>query len=364
MRKWIIGILVIALAIGVYWRLRAKPKPIGQAYVGERYAPVWTTTAEVRQTVATLHWGDQVSLLSRSGNDSRVRTIAGVEGWMDSRALLDDAAWQSEIHLLAQARSMTIQAPGRTKVVTNVRLDPGRDATRVYQLAGGVPVAILARKTEDVPATPGAATPENEESPKREDWLLISAPAAKADAAAGPQSGESVQQAQAELVTGSGAQSSSSAGASTVPPLAGWVIGRFIALDLPEAIRDYASSSDLRPVAWFVLNRVGNGGSEIPQFLVAGTRGAEGQPCDFTMLRVYTWSAAKSHYETAFVENDLCGSLPIQVGKREGSGDPEFRFTGLSEKEPREERVYVMHQTIVRRVREGEAAAPRKARHN
>jgi hypothetical protein len=362
MRKWIIGVLVIALAGGIYWRLRAKPRPIGEAYVGEQNAIVWNTTAQVRQTIATLHWGDQVAVLSHSGNQSRVRTATGLEGWMDARMLLDDAAWAAETKLLAQARTMIVQAPGRTKVVTNVRLEPGRDATRVYQLPGSVPVVILARKTADIspPTGASAATTEKSEATKREDWLLISAPAATADAAAGSQTGESAQEAQAQLVTGNDAQNTpGTTRPQHVPPLAGWVTGRFIELDLPETLRDYASSSDLRPVAWFVLNRVPSASGEKAQYLVAGTHGPEGQPCDFTMLRVYTWGAMKGRYETAFVENDLCGSFPIDVGKQAKTGDPEFQFKGMTVKEPLEQRVYVMHQTVVRRERQGEPAARR-----
>ena len=79
-------------------------------------------------------------------------------------------------------------------------------------------------------------------------------------------------------------------------------------------VKDYASSADLHVVAWFELNRVpdGNGG-EAPQYLVAGSRGGRGQACDFTMLRVYTWGTARKRYETAYVESDLCGRLPIRV---------------------------------------------------
>ena len=68
------------------------------------------------------------------------------------------------------------------------------------------------------------------------------------------------------------------------------------------------SSANVRPVAWFELNRVTDDQGEHPQYLVAGTRSAEGQPCDFTTMRVYTWNPKKSRYETAFIENDLCGA--------------------------------------------------------
>ena len=130
-------------------------------------------------------------------------------------------------------------------------------------------------------------------------------------------------------------------------PIAGWVLARFIEPDLPGPVRDYASSADLHVVAWFELNRVPDGsGGEAPQYLVAGSHGGESQTCDFTMLRVYTWGAVRKRYETAYVESDLCGRLPIRVtGTPAG---PEFRFAEAGENAA--ERTYVMRQTVVRRV--------------
>jgi hypothetical protein len=119
-------------------------------------------------------------------------------------------------------------------------------------------------------------------------------------------------------------------------------------------VREGASSANIRPVAWFELNRVTDDEGEHPQYLVAGTKGPEGQPCDFTNMRVYTWYSKKQRYETAFIENDLCGALPIKVG-RDVKGEPEFRFDEKGG--AKEERVYRLIQTVVRRVRE-EGAKP------
>ena len=108
-------------------------------------------------------------------------------------------------------------------------------------------------------------------------------------------------------------------------------------------------------MAWFELNRVPDGaGGEAPQYLVAGTRGGEGQACDFTMLRVYTWGTARKRYETAYVESDLCGRLPIRVSHNVTG--PEFRFA--EEGGNNTERTYVMRQTSVRRVREKSPEKP------
>ena len=85
------------------------------------------------------------------------------------------------------------------------------------------------------------------------------------------------------------------------------------------------ASANVRPIAWFELNRVASPSGDKPQYLVAGTRSPEGQSCDFTVLRVYTWGQKRTRYETAFIENNLCGQMPIQLEKGP-KGEPEFRF--------------------------------------
>ena len=137
--------------------------------------------------------------------------------------------------------------------------------------------------------------------------------------------------------------------------MAGWVLARFIEMNLPGPVRDYASSSAMRVLAWFELNRVADPNGEKPQYLAAGVHGGDGQPCDFTLIRVYTWGGRRKRYETAYVESNLCGKLPILIGKTP-SGDPEFRFRA-EVSSGTEERRYQMHQTVVRRVRDAEHPA-------
>jgi len=115
-------------------------------------------------------------------------------------------------------------------------------------------------------------------------------------------------------------------------------------------------------VAWFELNRVADAtGGTKSQYLLAGTRGGEGQACDFTLMRVYTWGKDRQRYETAFVESDVCGKLPVTVTRAAGpNGDVTFTFEDSDDGTART-RTYHMHQTIVREVREpGSAPARRK----
>jgi hypothetical protein len=130
------------------------------------------------------------------------------------------------------------------------------------------------------------------------------------------------------------------------------VLARFIELDPPPPIPDYFNAAGIRVVAWVLLNTAPDLGGPRPQYLVVGARGGEGQPCDFTMLRVYTWGPSRQRYETAYIENDACGRMPIRVSSTPAGA--EFRFADPSQAGT--ERVYLMRQTTVRRVRQ--AAAP------
>ena len=130
-------------------------------------------------------------------------------------------------------------------------------------------------------------------------------------------------------------------------PVAGWVLARFIELDLPGPVKDYASSADLHVVAWFELNRVPDGsGGEVPQYLVAGSHGGEGGACDFTMLRVYTWGKARKRYETAYTTRKAtqCGppahsAFPV-VQKVRNSNFPMWTKAAPKERMPWSRRPY------------------------
>jgi hypothetical protein len=392
LRKWIIGALILAIVGGLFWRLSSRTHVLGEAYVADQSVALWSTLAQVRQRAGEVHWGDQVEILKRSSTDTFVRTAGGVEGWMDGRALIDSAAWQSEVKLQSTAHAIPIQATGHTKVFTNIHLGAGRDTPRIYQLTGGVPLAIVGRAAVDVPAPPlgpsGASTTpvsaksklsQKGEGAKREEWVLIyPLPAKRASAGpppsgrpqssdgssqTAPSGGPSAQSAQGDMVMGRDPEQrqSGAAGAQKIPPLAGWVLARFVELDLPETLHDYATTAGMRPVAWFVLNYVSDDADGKPQYLMAGNHGGsneETQSCDFNSLRVYTYGSARKRYETAYVEGNLCGYFPIRVSKQARTGDPEFRFNALDSAGAKEERVYAMHQTSVRRVRELESSKP------
>lgn len=342
-RKLLIAVPLLGLVALAAWWFRPKHETLGEAFVSERTVTLWGRVAQVREPLGMLHYGDRVYVLARRNDNVEVRTVTGAIGWVDGRFLMDPELWQRSVNLLNEVRAMPLQARGRTKVATNLRVEPGRTEPRLYQFTRGVPVEVVGRATADwVQSTDEKDSSSELEETKKEDWFLVRGLATR------PQGENAARAAETNTTTQPGDQ--------TVP-ISGWVIARFIELDLPDAVREGASSANLRPLAWFELNRVSDPSGEKPQYLVAAARGPEGQVCDFSAIRVYTWYVKKSRYETAFIENDLCGQIPVRVGKGP-KGEPEFRFRVMDGN--KEERVYRLNQTVVRRVREaGEIAGKR-----
>ncbi len=353
--------LALALACG---GCRHSQQAGEEAFVAERNVTLWTSLAQVRESVATLHYGERVEIVARQNDQAQVRASTGVQGWTEQRNLMDSALWHRARDLAQSAFSRPVQAQATSDKLTNVHIDPGRTSPRIYQLRSGTRLDILGRATADftrggaeeagtAPAGAASPSPPAAGETRHEDWTLFRAH----DEPAGD--------------------------------VAGWVLRRFVKFEIPPQLLDY--STQFRFVAWFELGSVPIGQPEVapktkgqraqreapgppesargepaaaptekPQFLVAGIQGPEGQPCDFTLIRVYTWGAQRQRYETAYVESNLCGSLPIRVQPAEAPGaNAGFAFTNRG-RAGEEHREYAMHQTAVHRT---DNRRPARGRH-
>lgn len=344
-KKMLIAVPLLCAVALLAWLLRPKHEAQGEAYVSGQSLALLSSVAQVRQDVGVLHYGDRVDTLAHRNGYVKVRTPGGVIGWVDARALMEPAIWRQSEDLLKKVQALPVQATGRTKVSTNLRVTPGRNGGRLYQFGRGVPVEVVGRAIANwIQSTDEKEPDDTAKDIKKEDWFLV--------------------RAMTTRPAGDAADRASDTRATTEPgdqsvPIAGWVVARFVELDVPDAIREGANAANLRPVAWFELNRVADPSGDKPQYLLAAARGPEGDTCDFTNVRVYTWNSKRSRYETAYIENDLCGKLPIRVSKN-SEGQPEFRFATAN---GGEERTYRLMQTVVRRVRsEAEIAAAKAAK--
>lgn len=317
MRKILLGLLlVVVIGTGVYLH-RRKKEPVEIGYAANRGVTVWNTIAAVRQPIATLDYGSRLQVLQHFDDQAKVRTPNGTVGWINESNLLTSEFWEQTKQLDKQTAGMPVEARGKTSVLTNLHIAPGRSAARIRQLGKLVPVEMFERTPVVIPGAAGQSVDQSgtagvSADARKEDWWLIRAKVSDDNS------------------------------------VSGWVLGRFIQLDLPEALYDYASSADMHPVAWFQLDQVPDGeGSTKPQYMLVGTHGPEGQRCDFTMLRVYTWSRKRQQYETAYVESGVCGVLPVEI---EPLAADEVNFSFRNANDGTLTRaVYRLEDTIVRR---------------
>jgi hypothetical protein len=350
-RKLLVAVPLLFVVAALAWVFRPKHETHSESYISERSVTLWSSVAQVREPLDTLHYGDRVDVIARRNDNAKVRTTTGAVGWVDARLLMEPALWQRSAKLLAEAQSLPVQARGRTKVATNLRAQPGRTQPRLYQFGRGIPVEIVGRAVADwVQAADEKEIPNESSQPKKEEWLFIRGLATR------PPSETNVRASETTTTR---------PGDQTIP-IAGWIVGRFVELEMPDAVREGTAAANVRPVAWFELNMVSDPSGAKPQYLVAGARGPDWQPCDFTSIRVYTWNHKKSRYETAFIENKLCGSMPVRIGMGPKS-EPEFRFhnkEAAAKGGGTEERTYRLMQTVVRRIREpgSEGSAVKKTK--
>ena len=324
-RKLLLGFaVVLVVCLAAYLKFHHARPVLEVAYAGNKQVILWDSSAEIREVSATLKYGDRLDVLGHFQQQAQVRTAGGLVGWVAQSDLLSTDLWQKMRDLDGLAASSPVEARGATRVISNLHVGPGRDSPRLRQLPKGVPLELFQRQPVEVPvaaAAPVAAHADDSEVPappaaRKEDWWLVRAHLADDTS------------------------------------VAGWVLARFIDLDVPAPLPDYASSAGMRVTAWFELDRVADSqGAPKPQYLLVGVKGGEGQPCDFTQLRVFTWGHQHERYETAFVASDLCGKLPVKLSHSVGAtADPAFSFQDSSAGAA-EERIYQMHQTVVRRVR-------------
>jgi hypothetical protein len=259
--------------------------------------------------------GERVGILDRDRRFAKVRTSAGVEGWIEQRFLVKQEVFQQSEQLAQDHQNDPVQSPGTTRNETNLHLEPGRETEHLYQIAAGEKVSVLQRSTAEKTGVMAVAPRETKgdkaAQPVMEDWWLVRDTRGRV----------------------------------------GWVLARLVDLDVPLEIAQYAEGQ--RFAAFFVLNEVpGHGDKKFPQYLAVLTEPKDGLPFDFNQIRVFTWNVKRDRYETAFRER-IEGVLPVLVSQenfdKEGTL-PVFKIRVKDAQGNIMERKYKLDTPIVRRV--------------
>jgi hypothetical protein len=299
--KILLALILIAGSSAYYYFVyRPAHRVVGEAaYVLPQSVELVDTPAEVRIVVGSLRSGDRLEISTRTRNWARVQTADGLTGWVELKNLLDSRTYEGGQQLLREVASLPPQAEGHTTGVVNLRLDPSRDAAQLAQLTENQKLHVFGRRMVERPSPVDQPSVEK----TRDAWYLI-----RADSRAG------------------------------------WVLGRFVALDIPEALSRYAQGTN--SVAWVVISTVEGDGQSIPEYLVADRIGS--QDVDFTHIRVFTWWVKNHEYVTAYVESDLKGYFPIRVTFLDGAHY--FRLRLKDDEGKEYQKVYRLFDTITRTI--------------
>ncbi len=290
-----------------------------QAFLRDRVAAIYNKTATVKN-------GDRLDVIDREKRFVKVRTSAGIEGWIEQRYVISQQVYDRFQALTREHQNDPVQATGSTRNDTNLHIEPGRESDHLYLLPAASKVTVLSRGTAERSGVIAAPTPGKKDKPAgpvMEDWWLVR--------------------------DGQGH--------------AGWLLARMVDLDVPLEIAQYAEGQ--RFVAFFVLNEVQDEDKKVPQYLALLTEPRDGQPFDFNKVHVFTWNVKRHRYETAYRERNLNGVLPVTVTHEDfgKEGDlPVFILRVKDDNGQVVERKYKLNTPMVRRVlAPGETPAPKAA---
>src|SRR5215468_9360321 len=217
-RKLLVAIPLLLVVVVVAWIVRPKHEYIGEAYVSTRSTAILSSVAQVRQEIGELHYGEHVEMMAKRNEFVKVKTSAGLVGWVDAHQLMDPQLWQRSIALLKKAQDFPVQARGRTKVATNLRVEPGRTEARLYQFGRGIAVEVVARAAADWVQVSDEKEASSPGETKKEDWFLVRGVATRAP-------GETTAK------TGAPIPSTATVPGDLSAPIAGWVVARFVEFD-------------------------------------------------------------------------------------------------------------------------------------
>ena len=370
-------ILVFALgAILIGCRSGPNRAPaIGEVFAGPATLALRQEINPRSAVITTVQHGERLAIIQQRRRFYKVRASSGAEGWADERNLLNPEEVGRLRQLSTEARNLPSQGVATTFEVLNVHTEANRYSPSFLQVKEGEKVDVLARS-----AAPRSAAPRKvlvsvaEPQPKKKkeakskasrvpppappaapkppaDWMELSKttvpePESRADGAQPPANDDW------SLVRNQSGQ-------------AGWVLTRRLFMAIPDEVAQYAEGHRIR--AYFQLGEVKDGRQTKPIWLWT-TVGDGLAPYDFDSLRVFAWSTRRHRYETAYIERNLKGYLPVLLhsvaapakSKTTGAQTPGFSVL-LKKKDGRKyRRSYALIDTRVRSA--GEQAAETERR--
>ncbi len=367
------ALFLLGLACGCRNQPNRAPA-IGEAYVGPAQLKIRSDIPLESAAVATAKHGERLEILQRRRKFLRVRTVSGAEGWTDERQLLAASDMIELKELASRAAKMPSQGVATAYRELNVHTQPASGSPSFLRVKEGEKFDVLAQfvmpRTEAqraplIPPAPKKKAGDAAKKPKKEpkippppmpapprpppNWLDLSKTELDEEEQAPPEA-KPVPTDYWSLVRVSTGQS-------------GWVLTRLVSMAIPDEVAQYAEGH--RIVAYLPLGYVEDGDQKKAIWLWTTVRGR--QPFDFDSFRVFTWNPRRHRYETAYIDRNTRGYLPVllnevdyTLGKGAPSKYPGFSLCLERQEGQRMRREYALLGNVVRFAGERpcEAAAP------
>ncbi len=269
----------------------SRAPAIGEAYVGPSSLNLRSELAAGSDVTSTVQHGEKLEILERRRRFARVRDSRGVEGWADSRMLLNPLQMR---HLRSLGeRSAKLPSQGKATVYDplNVHTSPNRQAPTFYQIPDEGTVDVVGHRVEArVPYQPPREggevrerTPPPPADPQipQDDWSLVRIPDGRV----------------------------------------GWALTRRLVMSIPDDVAQYAEGH--RITSYFSLGQVTSRGETKHHWLWT-TLSSGNKPYQFDSFRVFVFNPRRHRYETSYIERHLIGYYPGQVQHSEDASMPSF----------------------------------------
>jgi uncharacterized protein YgiM (DUF1202 family) len=315
---------------------------LGKAYVAPESLNIRSQLSQHAGTVATLKHGDPVTIIDTQRRLVRVRTDAGLEGWVDSLELLS----QEQMDRLRRERNENLLLPSEGTATAfetlNIHLEPSRNSPAFARIPEGAAVTILGRQI--APRVTGrarsqplfnprvAAPPRRtrKESAVRSSFRLPPKPPPPKPPANWQQlsaeriDGGTEKGSQAQQDSAAQAQATAKKSAEAKRPVimeewtlvktkaneVGWALSRNLMMSIPDDVAQYAEGKHI--TSFFDLGAIKDE--------VKGTRhnwlwttSSGLRTYDFDSWRVFLWNGRRHRYETSYRQRDVEGYFPVHV---------------------------------------------------
>ncbi|HKP84508.1 MAG TPA: SH3 domain-containing protein [Blastocatellia bacterium] len=248
-----------------------------------------SSTAPVALPLVEVKRGDKLEILDQAQVKTPTRTAEwykvrtknkdAVEGWIESRYVINKAVADKIQELFDKSKSTASQGIGRLKVQTKLRLEAGGDV--VTYLSRGTMVEIVGKTRTIVKPEKQQEADDSDETTEEPEartvlWYQIRLP-------------------ESEVLR------------------AGWVGAQQVQLDVPDEIL-HLEGEGRRFTGWVVFDQTKDKKGEMKNNYIGLMKSLSTEgPIDFTRLWVLNYSLERGRYEGPYIEDGLRGVLPVAV---------------------------------------------------